>query len=152
MTDHGGGERQAVGDRASEQRRLNPAEVTVYLNVLDRFETPAYERAWRFFRETAEQCHDYDSFRSRCPLWSEPYGEIDRVLCTYETAALLIRHAGLDEDLFFEQIPRVIDVWAAAAPWVEGLRRDYRAGLFRAVEWLAQRMAEWERDPRNSAW
>ncbi|MGN6722427.1 MAG: DUF4760 domain-containing protein [Marmoricola sp.] len=132
---------------ATGGKRLDPAEVMVYLNVLDRFETPAYERSWRFFRETAEQCPDYASFRERCPLWSEPYSEIDRVLCTYETAAVLIRHGGLNEDLFFEQIPRVIDVWEAAAPWVEGLRIDYRATLFRSVEWLAERMAEWEQRP-----
>ena len=124
----------------------------VYLNVLDRFETPAYERAWRFFRETADECPDYESFRGRCPLWSEAYGEIDRVLCTYETAAVLIRHCGLNEDLFFEQIPRVVDVWAAAAPWVEGLRKDYRSGLFRSVEWLATRMEDWEHGPGGVCW
>ncbi len=60
---------------------------------------------------------------------------------------MLIRHGGLSEDLFFEQIPRVVDVWAAAAPWVQGLRQDYRAGLFRSVEWLAARMKQWEQEP-----
>ena len=134
----------------AEQRRLDPADMMVYLNVLDRFETPAYERAWRFFRQVAGECPDYESFRARCPLWSEPYSDVDRVLCTYETAAILIRHGGLNEDLFFEQIPRVIDVWDAAAPWVEGLRKDYRAGLFRSVEWLAARMTEWERNQTGS--
>ena len=79
-------------------------------------------------RQVAGECPDYESFRARCPLWSEPYSDVDRVLCTYETAAILIRHGGLNEDLFFEQIPRVIDVWDAAAPWVEGLRKDHRAG------------------------
>ena len=135
-------------DARAWDRRVSPDEVMVYLGVLDRFETPAYERAWRFFGELAEGCPDYDSFRERCPLWSEPYAQFDRVLCTYETAAVLIRHGGLNEDLFFEQIPRVIDVWAAAAPWVQGLRRDYRAGLFRSVEWLAARMKQWEQEPR----
>jgi hypothetical protein len=62
----------------------------VYLNVLDRFETPAYERAWRYFRQTA--------------------------------------------------------------PWMAGLRNDYRAGLFRSVEWLAARMQQWERQQGGAPW
>ncbi len=77
--------------------------------------------------------------------------QTDRVLCTYETGALLIKHGGLNEDLFFEQIPRVIDVWNAAAPWVEGLRRDYRADLFGSVEWLASRMQGWEQERAATA-
>jgi hypothetical protein len=35
------------------------------------------------------------------------------------------------------------DVAAAAAPWMQGLRQDYRAGLFRSVESLAARMKQW---------
>jgi hypothetical protein len=138
---------EGAEDAVAEDRRVAPDEVMVYVRVLDRFETPAYERAWRFFRELAGACPDYESFRARCPLWSEPYAQFDRVLCTYETAAVLIRHGGLHEGLFFEQIPRVVDVWAAAAPWVQGLRQDCRAGLFRSVEWLAARMERWEREP-----
>jgi len=45
----------------------------------------------------------------------------------------------------------VIDVWDAAAPWVEGLRKDHRAGLFRSVDWLAARMTEWERNQTGSS-
>jgi hypothetical protein len=66
--------RQEARVPASGGRALDPAEVMVYLNVLDRFETPAYERAWRFFRETTDKCPDYESFQARCPLWSAARG------------------------------------------------------------------------------
>jgi 2-polyprenyl-3-methyl-5-hydroxy-6-metoxy-1,4-benzoquinol methylase len=123
-----------------------PDEVMAYLKVLERFETPAYASAWRFFQQLGAQCPDYETFKTQCPLWSEPYSQFDLVMCSYETAAILLKHQALNEDLFFEQLPRVIDVWHTAEPWVRGLRHDYRAGLFASVEQMAVRMEQWERE------
>jgi len=123
-----------------------PDEVMVYLKVLERFETPAYASAWRFFRQLSAQCPDYETFKIQCPLWSEPYAQFDLVMCSYETAAILLKHQALNEDLVFEQLPRVIDVWQTSEPWVRGLRHDYRAGLFASVEQMAVRMEQWERE------
>jgi len=128
------------------ESRTTSEEALVFLNVLDRFETPQYAKSWEFFKSVAEDCPDWESFHARCPLASDAYTEIDRVLCLYETSASLIRRGALNEDLFFDVIPPASWVWKHAEPWVRGLHEIYHPRVFEIVGWLAAREEEWKHE------
>jgi hypothetical protein len=125
--------------------RTNSSEdVMIFLKVLERFESPEYERAMRQFQKLAAECPDFTTFRMRAPRGSEAFSDFDRVLCAYEVAGSLIKHNALNEDLFFDILPSVIRIWQSAQPWVNGLRKESGdQATFENVEWLAERMEEW---------
>ena len=127
--------------------RPKPDDVMVFLRVLERFETPQYEQAYREFLQLAQDCPDYDSLKVRAPQGSAAYADIvDRVLCAYELAAVLIKRGALNEDLFFDIMTPASNIWQKAEAWIRGLQHEFNPHTFANVEWLAARETEWCRE------
>ena len=126
----------------TERPRLSAEEALVFLRVMERFDSPEFERAWRVFCNLAASCPDYQSFQVNCPPHSDELAEVERVLRTYDVAGVLVKQGGLNRESLFEVAPSASEVWSKAEPWVTGMRTE-NSRAHQSLEWLAGQYDAW---------
>jgi hypothetical protein len=125
-----------------EPSRVSVDDSLVFLELMSRFDEPEFPRAWRVFQHMAESCPDYQSFQINCPPHGDELTDVERVLRIYDIAGALVKHGGLNQELFFEVAPSASDVWRKAEPWVTGMRTE-SSRAYQDVEWLAAQHDAW---------
>lgn len=97
-----------------------------------------------FFAELTQRAPDFETFLQIVPPGSEEFIKFDRVLCAYDQAGTLIKNGILHPALFFAAWRSPGEVWAAAGPWVKGLRQSRNVPhLYDNVDWLVAYEAQW---------
>ena len=92
--------------------------------------------SWVFGRQFPA---DYPAFEANCPVGSEGYSAVHKVLGFYENVGLFLEHGVIDAPFLFDWLDAV-SVWDRVGPVALGLRRQ--AGipaLWRSFERLAER-------------
>lgn len=120
----------------------------LFMEYYKLWDTPFDNEAWNTFRRlsAAGAFADYQVFRDAVPRGDDQMGHVDRVLCAFEQAAVLMKHDLLHPDLYFESWADPVIVWTRVAPVVEGMRHDGSTEAYKGLEWLAERCRDWRRE------
>lgn len=121
------------------------ADAMLFMEYYKLWDTPLDNEAWNTFRSlrAAGAFESFERFRELVPNGDAKFGHLDRVLCAFEQAGVLMRHGLLHPALYFEAWAAPEAVWDRVADVVRGLREEGSRDAYKYAEWLAARAREW---------
>jgi hypothetical protein len=116
----------------------------LFMEYYKLWDTPFDNEAWNMFRRLLDEgsLSSHAEFVSKYPAGDPAYGMVDRVLCSFEQAGVLMRNGLMHPALYFEGWAPPEEVWDEVKGFVAGLRVKSPAS-FTNMEWLAERAREW---------
>ena len=128
--------------------RPTHADGMLFMEYYKLWDTPFDNAAWNTIRRLRAQgaFDSFDKFREAVPPGDEQFGHVDRVLCSFEQAGVLMRNDLLHPALYFEGWAPPERLWDLVAEVVRGLRDEGAEDAYKNFEWLAGRAREWRHD------
>lgn len=89
---------------------------------------------------------NYEEFKTKYPEGSVEYNHVTTLLGFYETVGVLVTHALLNEDLFFDLNFGLTPTWKKLGPIVTGWQKATSPALWENAVWLAERNETWAKN------
>lgn len=84
--------------------------------------------------------------KTKYPRGSAELRYMQRVYLFCETLGALMRRGLVNEDLVFAVVGEIpLNAWETMMPWIADCRAELGADFYANVEWLANRLFEWQR-------
>ena len=117
----------------------------LFMEYYKLWDTPADSEAWNTVRRLRAEgaFGSYAEFRKFVPRGDPQWAHVDRVLCSFEQAGVLMKNELLHPALYFEGWAPPETLWDVVAEVVLGLRNDGAAEAYKNFEWLAERARDW---------
>jgi hypothetical protein len=125
-------------------------DAMIFFEYYKLWNTPLDTEAYEFFAKVSDQPNDFETVHRAAPRGSREASYLERILCSFEQAGVLMKNGLMHPDLFFDAWSSAARTWKRLGPYVVGLREQGKAPrLFENVELLAKREEEWLKESRR---
>lgn len=133
-------------------KKATKDDAEVFFMLQESFDSPRMEEAFKWFMKEFE-AKDYKEFIKKYPMDSEGYGNVSRVLATFELAGVLISQGLLNENLYFDSSGAQF-LWPRLEKIIPGWQKAMSPAIWENAVWLMERQKQWNKEvwKPNLAW